>query len=75
MWVTELKAIDPNDGELKTWMGDYVEAPTWELAQEWCDKNKGYLTVVGELVVEILCDENFKPDWNNMIDYEKISNN
>lgn len=75
-WVTEIRAIEASTGEMKTWGGDYVEAPTWELAQEWCDRNKGYLKVIGKLVAEIPCkDGTHEPDWNNMIDYEIIANN
>ncbi len=70
-WVTEIQAIDPHTGQLKTWMGDYVEAPTWELAQQWCDQNKGYLKVTGELIAEIPCQKgSCEPDFNSMIDYQ-----
>lgn len=76
IWVTEIKALDANSGEIKTWCGDNVEAPTWELAQEWCDVNKGYLRVVGELVAEIPCKKGtFEPDFDNEIDYENIKLN
>lgn len=75
-WATEIKALDAKTGEMKTWCGDNVDAPTWELAQEWCDKNKGYLKVVGELIAEIPCKENsLEPDWEKMIDYETINQN
>lgn len=71
IWVTQIKAIDPYTGELKTWIGDYIKAPTWELAQKWCNENgKGYLEVIGELVAEIPLKDG-KPDFDNMIDYEK----
>ena len=49
-WVTEIKAIDPRDGILKTWHGEYIEAHTKKLAQDWWNNNeRGYLKVTGEL--------------------------
>ena len=41
-WCTEIKALEGRTGVMKTWGGENVEAPTWELAQQWCDENKGY---------------------------------
>lgn len=76
LWCTEIKALEAATGEMRTWCGDNIEAPTWELAQEWCDNNKGYLKVVGELVAEIPCKENScEADFDKMIDYEIIQNN
>ena len=72
IWCTEIKALDAKTDEMKTWGGDEVEAPTFELAQKWCDENKGYLKVIGELIAEIPCKKNtYEPDFNNTIDYEK----
>lgn len=76
IWLTEIKALDPHTGRMKTWGGDNIEAPSFELAQEWCDNNKGYLKVIGELVAEILCKEGTSvPDFKNILDYEKTKNN
>jgi hypothetical protein len=76
IWVTEIKALEAITGKMKTWGGENVEAPTWELAQKWCDENKGYLKVIGELVAEIPCKEGtYEADFSKMIDYEKIKNN
>lgn len=75
-WITEIKALSAKTGEMATWAGENVEAPSWELAQQWCDEYKGYLKVIGELVAEIPCKEgSFEPDWDNMTDYEKIKHN
>lgn len=75
-WCTEFKAICAKTGELRTYGGEHVVAPTWELAQEWCYENKGHLTVIGELVAEIPCKKNsYEPDWNKMHDYENQSLN
>lgn len=52
-YCTEIKAIDPVDGEMKTWEGEHIEANTYEEAVEYCHENKGYLKVIGELVLEI----------------------
>lgn len=41
LWCTEIKALEAKTGEMKTWGGEHVQAPTWELAQKWCDENRG----------------------------------
>lgn len=76
-WITEVTTIDVVTNEIKTWMCDTIEAPTRELAQEWCEKNgKGYLTVTGECVVEIPCKKNsLDPDFSKAIDYENMQSN
>lgn len=75
-WVTELYALDHNTGDFKKWVGDNIKAPTWQLAQQWCDNNKGYLKVIGELIAEIPCKEGtIEPNWDEMTDYEIIQNN
>lgn len=75
IWLTEIKALEARTGKkMATWAGENVEAPTFELAQQWCDKNKGYLKVVGELVAEVPF-ENGKADFSKMVDYENIKNN
>lgn len=54
LFTTSLKAIDPNDGILKDWMGDYVKANSEESAKQWVQNNgKGYLSIEGEFVEEI----------------------
>jgi len=70
-WCTEFKALDARTGQMKTWCGENVQAPSFELAQQWCYENRGYLKVIGELVAEIPCKENsYEPDFDKMIDYE-----
>jgi hypothetical protein len=72
IWLTEIKALDANTGEIKIWGGDNVEAPTWDMAQKWCNENKGYLKVIGELISEIPCKEGtYEPEWDKAIDYDK----
>lgn len=54
MYVTTLKAIDPNDGILKDWMGDYIKANSEEEAKQWVQNNgKGYLNIEGVFIEEI----------------------
>lgn len=75
-WCTEIQALDPHTGEMKNWGGENIEAPTWALAQKWCDENKGYLKVTGELIAEIPCKEGtYEPDFDNMIDFDSQNNN
>lgn len=77
IWATEFRALDAKTGEMKTWVGENVQAPTWQLAQQWCYENRGHLTVIkDQLVMEIPCKAGtYKPDWDNAIDYHKIENN
>lgn len=75
VWLTEFTAPDARTGEIKNWAGDEVSAPSFELAQQWCYENKGWLKVVGELVAEIPCKNGYEPDFDNMIDYENVQNN
>ena len=49
-WLTEFEAKCPKTGQLKTYCGENVEAPTWRLAQQWCNENRGHLTVIGQLI-------------------------
>lgn len=76
IWTTNIYAIHNVTGELATFCGQYVEAPTRELAQQWCDVHCGYLHVSDELIAEIGCKEGtLEPDFDNMIDYENTQNN
>jgi hypothetical protein len=76
LWCTEIKALCPHTGEMKTWGGDDVAAPTWELAQQWCNENKGYLKVIGELIAEIPSDaETYEADFAGRVDWEVIQSN
>lgn len=75
-WLTTFIALDALTGELKTWCGETVTAPTFELAQEWCYLNRGHLTVIGELIAEVPCKPNSTtPDWDKKIDYEITNKN
>lgn len=69
-YLTEIKAICPKTGVLKTYSGQNIKAITQKFAEEYCELNGlGYLKVIGELVAEI----NY--DLTNYIDYEKTSLN
>ena len=53
-YITELEAIDPKDGKLKSWAGDRIEADSFEEAEMVCImEGKGYLKVLGVLEKEI----------------------
>ena len=53
-FTTILQAIDPKDGQLKTWHGQIIEAKNIVEAKRFCQKNgMGYLRVVGEFIAEI----------------------
>lgn len=69
-WATEIRAISPKDGEMKTYCGVNVQAPTRQLAQEWCENNGyGYCKVTDELVMEVSANS------DDTIDYTTHQNN
>jgi hypothetical protein len=76
-WITSIRAIDPYDGELKTWMGPVIEAISIDDAWNYLEDNGlGYCSIDGELIAEIPCKEDsYEPDFDNTIDYEKIRMN
>lgn len=76
-WVTEIKALDPKTGEMKSWSGPEVQGISAMDAEQYCQNNGlGYCKVIGELVVEIPCEKGtYKPDFENMTDYEQPTMN
>lgn len=75
-WVTWIIAKDSMTNEEKIFSGPNIEAPSQRLAQEYCNNNGlGYCRVDGELVAEIPCDENYKPDINKTEDFETAQSN
>lgn len=77
LYATRIRAIDPIDGQLKTYSGPNVPGISFSDAETFCQVNGlGYCEVIGRLVAEIpLIKGTYKPDWKNMIDYEKIQLN
>jgi hypothetical protein len=67
IFLTEIRAYKAGTDEIRKYAGDRVEAPSRELAQEWCDENKPYLKVIGRLSLEII--------GNETIDYDLPLNN
>lgn len=51
VWLTKIKAIDPETGELKTWSGPKITAFTFKEAQEIC-KEIGYCEIDGLFIGE-----------------------
>lgn len=72
LYVTEIKALCPYTGEMKTYGGPEVPGISFADAQAYCENNGlGYCKVIGRLVAEIPCkDGTYEPDWDNMTDYE-----
>ena len=54
-WMTHIWAKAPHaDGEMREFIGPVIEAPTAELASQWCQSNGlGYCYVGNECVAEI----------------------
>jgi hypothetical protein len=78
LYTTEIKAIDPLDGELKTWGGPNVPGISFADARWYCDNNGlGYCEIKGQLVCEIETKlENGKlvPDFTKRTDYDSKNN-
>lgn len=74
---TIIKAISPLDGEIHTYFGPTIKAPSKELAREFCDENGlGYCIIGDEVYSEIPCDDvNYRPDWSKEINYHKQTYN
>lgn len=72
LWVTEIRAIDPVDGEMKTWAGPNVPGISWGFAEQYCqDNGLGYCKVIGQLIAEIPCKSNNPwDDLGDRIDYD-----
>lgn len=50
IFTTIIKALDPLDGELKTWQGPNIEAISWTHAEQYLQQNGlGYCQVDGIL--------------------------
>lgn len=53
-FTTEIRAIDPDDNEIKLWQGPHISANDFVAAEKYCQENGlGYCKVIGELVDEI----------------------
>lgn len=54
IFTTEIKAIDPKDGELKTWAGPNIDAISYTFADKYLQNNGlGYCNITGTLISEI----------------------
>lgn len=65
-WTTQFQAVEVSTGELKTYMGDYIKAPSFGLAQMYCNEHKPYLRVIGELVAEIDFETGERTDYDKV---------
>jgi len=66
-WTTEIRAIDPLTGELATYAGPYIDAPTFEDAERFCQANGlGYCKVIGQLVAEVDKVTGLRIDYDNI---------
>lgn len=74
-FLTEIRAIDPLDGELKTFGGPDIISLSPKLAENYLQLNGlGYCKVIGELVSTIPCKQgSYEPDFSKKIDQENIN--
>lgn len=78
-YTTELEAIEPISGELRTFCGPHIPAISWSKAEEFCqERGFGYLRVTGQLIAELgtkVDEDGFVvPDWDNRKDYDQWLN-
>jgi hypothetical protein len=53
-WVTEIRAIDPDDGQIKMWHGPIVYGENEKEARQYCDTHLlGYCEIVGLFICTI----------------------
>lgn len=65
-FTTEVDAIDPADGILKTWQGPHVQAISFDDAKQYCNsEGMGYLRVTGILVKEVDEEADETIDYSN----------
>lgn len=66
LYLTQIQAVDPNDGELKTWAGPPIPADSYEEAVRYAQNNGlGYLVILGPIEEEIPWIEwEFDICWN-----------
>lgn len=77
MWSTVVYAKCAVTGDIKTFCGPNISAPTRKLAHEYCQHNGlGYVHISDELIMEIPCKNGtLEPDFDAAIDYQKIQYN
>ena len=76
LFSTLIYARCPIDGTLKQYGGPDIDAPNKQLAFEYCQNNGlGYCHVSDEVVAIIPCDDNYKPMFDKMVDFEVIKSN
>lgn len=76
-YETIIKAISPVDGEIKTYFGPTIKAPSRQLAIEFCEQNGlGYCHIGTEVYSEVPCDDvTYTPDWVKQINYHALTYN
>lgn len=63
-WLTEFEAVSPDSGELHTWAGPYILAPSLEVADLICKTTGlGYCKIIGKYLFE----QDLESEENNMI--------
>jgi len=72
LYCTEIKAINPLNGNMTIWGGPNVPGISFKDAENYCQNNGlGYCKIIGTLVEEIPCkDGTYIPDWNNRVRYD-----
>ena len=63
---------------MKTWLtninGFYIHAPSLALAKQRAELCHD-VYIIGELIMEIPCDDHWRPIWEEAVDYTKIEQN
>lgn len=65
IYLTELTAVTTEDGILRTYAGAKLKAPSFDIAQQYCNIYFPYLKVIGEEMTQSKYDfPVFKPSAN-----------
>lgn len=66
VFITEIEAVDPIDGQIKKWEGPRIVEKNIKEAKKYCQENGlGYCKVIGELIEDIESNQLIF-DFNNI---------
>lgn len=76
-YATEIKAVCPKTGDLKTYGGPNVPGISVDTANDYCQNNGlGYCKVLAQLIEEIPCKPGtFDAAFDKSVNYDNINSN
>ncbi len=76
-WSSVIYAKNPLTGEMSTFDGPLIEAPSKKLAFEYCQNNRLGYCFIGDEVISIIPTkaDGLTPDWSKRTDFNIEQNN